>query len=67
MDLVKNGPVGKIGPQRLKTLSFVFIHMKDNVEMIHFHIKSRGAQGLVFVKIMLEKCTTNFYFENDKV
>ena len=40
--------------------------MEENVEVIHFHIKSRGVQGLVFVQITYEKCTTNFYFENSK-
>ena len=41
--------------------------MKDNVEVIYFHIKSRGVQGLVFAQIMFEKCTTNFYFENGEL
>ena len=30
-----------------------------NVNMIHFHIKSRSVQGLAFVQIMFEKYTTN--------
>ena len=29
--------------------------------------KSRGVQGLVFVEITFEKCTTNFYYENGEV
>ena len=47
--------------------SFVSSHMKDNVELIHFHIKSRSLQGLVFAQITFEKCTTSFFFENDKI
>ena len=35
----KNGPVGKTGPQGPNTLSFVSCHLKDNVEVIHFHLK----------------------------
>ena len=40
--------------------------MKDNVERIHFHVKCRGVQGLVFVKITFEMCTTikNIYFKD---
>ena len=38
--------------------------MEDNVEVIHFHIKRRGVQGLVFLQITFEKCTANLYFEN---
>ena len=30
-------------------------------------LKSRCVQGLAFVQITFEKCTTNFYFENGKV
>ena len=45
-------------------LPFVSWHMKDNVKVILFHIKSRGVQGLVFVQITLEKCATNLFFEN---
>ena len=41
--------------------------MKDNVEVIHFHIKSRGVQGFIFVEITFEKCTLNFCFENGEV
>ena len=41
--------------------------MEDNVEVIHFHVKSRGVQSLVFGQIMFEKCTTNLYFENGEV
>ena len=40
--------------------------MKDNVKVIHFHIDSRGVQGLVFVQITFEKFATSFYFENGK-
>ena len=35
----------------------------DNIEVVHFHIKSRGVQGHVFVP-MSENCTLNLYFEN---
>ena len=41
--------------------------MKDNDKVIHFYIKNRGVQGLVFVQIKFEKCTTIFYFENGGV
>ena len=41
--------------------------MKDNVEVIHFHVKSRGAQDLVIVQITGEKCTASFYFKNGGV
>ena len=67
LDLRKNGPLGKTGPQGLKTLSFFSRNVKDNVEVIHFHIKSRGVQGLAFVQITFENCTLNFYFENSEL
>ena len=41
--------------------------MKDNFEVIHFYIKCGDIQGLVFVQITFEKCTTNPYFENGEV
>ena len=41
--------------------------MKDNVEVIHFHIKSWGVLGFVFVQIMFENCTLNLYFENSEI
>ena len=41
--------------------------MKDKVQAIDFHIKIRGVQGLVFVQIMFEKCTTNVSFEKGEV
>ena len=41
--------------------------MKDNVEVIHFHIKGRNVQNLVFVQIKFEKCATILYFENNEV
>ena len=37
----KNGPIRKTGPQGVKTLPFLPYHMKYNVKVIHFHIKSR--------------------------
>ena len=63
-DLRKSGLLGKTGPQGLKTLPFFSSNMKDNIEMVHFHIKRRGVQGHVFVPITFENCTLNFYFEN---
>ena len=48
-------------------MPFVSSHIQDNVEVIHFHIKSRGVQGLIFVQIRFEKCTTHLYFENSEV
>ena len=41
--------------------------MNENVKVTHFHIKSKGAQGLVFTQIIFEKYTTNFYSKNSKV
>ena len=69
LDQRKKGPVGKNEPQGLSTLPFFSSHMEENVEVIyfHFHVKSRGERGLVFVQIMFGKCTTNFYFENGKI
>lgn len=34
--------------------------------MIHFHIKSSGLQGLVFVQLTFEEYTTHFYFEDGR-
>ena len=42
LDLRKNRLLGKTGPQGLKMLSFFSSNMKDYVEFIHFHVKSRG-------------------------
>ena len=42
-DLAKNGLLGKTGLQELKALSFFEINIKDNVKMIHFHIKKGRA------------------------
>ena len=68
-DLRRNGPpkrqgVWRTGSQGLKTLPVVSCCMKDNVKMIHFHIKGRSVHSLIFMKIT---CTTNFYFENCEV
>ena len=38
----------------------------DNIEMNHFHIKSRNVRVLIFSETF-QKCTTYFYFENGKV
>ena len=58
----------KILLTRLKTLRFVACHMKKKIlEVIHFHIKRRDRQGIVFVQTTFEKCNTNFHFENSKV
>ena len=35
--------------------------------VIHFHMKSRGVQGRIFVQTIIEKCATNFCFENREV
>ena len=56
-DHLKNGQVRKIEPQVLKTLSFVSSHMKEYIEVIHFHIKSRGVSGLTFAQITFKKYT----------
>ena len=67
MDPLKTGPVGKTGHQGIKTLPFLLSHMKDNVEVINFHINNTGAQGLGLVQITFEKCTTNFRFGSGKI
>ena len=41
--------------------------MKGNVELIRFHVKSRGVQDLVFVQITFEYCILNFHFENSEI
>ena len=41
--------------------------MKENAKAIHFHMKSRGVQGIVFPHITFEKCATTFYFQNSEV
>ena len=64
LDLRKNGPLGKTEPERLKTSPFFSSNMKDDVEVIHFHVKSSGVQDLIFVQITFENCHLNFYFEN---
>ena len=48
-------------------LSFFSNSMKDNVEVIHFHIKIRCVQGHVFVQRTFENCTLNFYFEKGEI
>ena len=67
MDPLKNRPVGKSVPQGVQILWFVSGHMKENGEAIHFHMKSRGVQGIVFPQITFEKCATTFYFQNSEV
>ena len=67
MDLRKNVPLGKSEPQGLKTLPFFSSNMKDNIEVIPIHIKSRGMQDLVFVQITFENFHLNFYFENSEI
>ena len=66
LNLRKSGTVQKTRPQGLKTFSFVSCHMKNNIEVIQFHIKSWGVQGLVTVQVTFAKCTTSFNFENDE-
>ena len=63
----KNESLGKTRPQGLETLSFFSINVIDNVEVIHFHVKSRGLQGHAFVQIRFDNCTLNFYFENSEI
>ena len=41
--------------------------MKDNVGVIHFHIKSRVVRGLFFMQITFEKCIINIDFEIGKI
>ena len=67
LDLRKNGPLGKTKPQGLKTLSSFSSNTKDNIKVIHFHIKSRGVQDLVFVQITFENCPLKFYFGNSGI
>ena len=67
MDHLKSGLLEKTVPQELQTLPLFLSDMKENVEVIHFHIKSRGVQGLVFVQITFKNCTLNFYFENSEM
>lgn len=52
--------------QGLKALGFGSCLMKENTEMIHFHIKSRVVQDYAFVQITFGKYTTNVYFEKGK-
>ena len=59
--------VRKIGSQALEALSFASCHIKDNAEVIHVHIRSRGVEGLIFVQVTFEKCTKKFYFEDGEV
>ena len=66
MNPLKNEPVRKTEPQGLKPLPVISCHMKDNVKVIHFHVKSRGVQGPVFIQTTFEKYTTNFYLENSE-
>ena len=47
--------------------NFVSSQMEDNVDVIHFYVESRGVQSLVFGQLTLEKCNTNFYFENEEI
>ena len=64
---LKTGPVRKAGPHCIKAVSFASNHIKDNVKVIQFYIQSRGVQGLDFVQITFEKCTTKLYFETDEI
>ena len=50
MNALENLPVGKTGSQGLKMLSFVSNHMKDNVELIHSHIKGRVYKAIFSCK-----------------
>ena len=61
---IKNRLIRKTRPQELKTLSVVSSHMSDNFKVIHFHMKIRDWQGLLFVQILYGNCTSNFCFES---
>ena len=55
LGLRKNGPpkkriCWKNQTSSIKKLQFVSCHMTASAEVIHFHIKSRGVQGLVSCK-----------------
>ena len=52
---LKNGLIENTGTQVRKALPFFSSQMKGNAKVIHFHIKSRGEEGLFF------------YLENDEV
>ena len=67
MDLIKNGTARKTGTQVVKKLPFVSLHMKENVNLILFHIKSRSVQGLAIAQITYEKFDINSYFKNREV
>ena len=60
LDLRKNGPVGKIGPQGLKSFTFVSSHI--NVEVIYFHLKSIGVESLVLWKERLKSVPQIYIF-----
>ena len=49
MGLRKKVSSGKTRPGRLNMLPFVSCHKEDNVEVMHFHMKSNCVQNLVFV------------------
>ena len=66
-DYLKNGSVRKTGPKVLKPLPFVSFRMKDNVKVIHFHIKSRSVHGLVFVQIKLKSVPQIYIFKTVKL
>ena len=63
-ELSKKRIPSKNQTSRPTTLLFFLFQIKDNYDAIHFHMKNRGVQDLVFVQIMFD---TNFYFQNDKV
>ena len=69
LDLRKKRTRWKNRTTRPKNVAFYFIscHIKDRIEVIHFRMKSRGVQGLIFVQITFEKGITNFYFNNGVV
>ena len=41
--------------------------MKDNVKEVHFGVKSKSVQSLIFIQIMFETCAAIFYFDNSEV
>ena len=61
LDVRKNGPL-KSRHQGVKMVPCVSWHMKNNVKVILFHIKSSCVQGFVFVQITFVKSVPQNYF-----
>ena len=65
--LTKKHTQSKNRTSRSKIITIYPCHMKDNVKVINFKIKSKGVQDFGFIQITFEKHTTNFHFENNGV